>query len=172
MNYIHRNKNEDISDVDDGLLYKELCAKNSDSIILTFTLNSDGAPIYNSSKISMWPVQLYCNFLPPEIRFKKENILIYMLYASEKKPEFTELFNLLAQEIEFLQENKIQFLYNEKIHKCTAVIMLASFDLPARAMASGQKQFSGQNACVFCLHPGTSVKDHTNNTYISQLLAQ
>lgn len=165
MKHINRKQNEDISDIDDGLLYKKLTDDNPDSIIFSFTINSDGAPIYNSNKTSMWPVQLYANFLPPELRFKRENILIHMLYASEKKPDFMEIFAILAQEIEFLQENKIRFLYNSIIYNCMVVVMLASFDLPARAMASGQKLYSGEKACVFCLHPGIKVKDHTNNIY-------
>lgn len=140
IDYKNREKDGFISDVDDGLLYKRLSKENPDDILLTFTLNSDGAPVYNSNKVSMWPLQLYANFLPPNIRFKQENILIHLLYVSKEKPDLTELFYPLSKEINQLQQKKMKFCYKEKVLTCIPIILLASFDLPARAMASGLKQ--------------------------------
>lgn len=107
----HMNREKDpnyISDIDEGILFERVSKKieNSDRL-LSFTINSDGAPIYKSSTVSMWPIQLYANFLPPDIRFKNENILLYMLYAGKKKPNLTEIFYPLAEEINELQKKKL-----------------------------------------------------------------
>lgn len=167
LSYKNREKEKcSISDIDDGLLFTKLSNENPDCMLLTFTINSDGAPIYNSSNKSMWPIQLYANFLPPKIRFNKENILLYMLYVSKEKPDFKELFYHLAKEINELQEQKMAFFYNEKIFTCIPIIMLGAFDLPARAMASSLKQYSGQKSCVFCLHPGKQIVDRNGQKYI------
>lgn len=44
--------------------------------------------------------------------------------------------------------------------------MLGEFDLLARVMVSGIKQYSGDMAFVYCLHTGTPVKDRRGNSYI------
>jgi len=36
---------------------------------VSFGLNYDGAPNFKSSKIQLWPVQLYLNELPPYTRY-------------------------------------------------------------------------------------------------------
>lgn len=166
LKYANREKDGSINDIDDGLLFKNLVIKNPDSILLTFTINSDGAQIYNSKNLSMWPIQLCANFLPPNIRFKSENILLCMLYISKEKPNFIELFYPLAKEINELQEKKMKFFYNEKVYTCVPIILLGAFDLPARAMASGMKQYSGEKSCVYCLHPGKQITDRFGQKYI------
>lgn len=150
LNYMKREKDGSISDVDDALLYKKLSKEYHDCVLLTFTLNSDGASIYKSNNIAMWPIQLYANFLPPNVRFKTDNILLYMMYLSKDKPDFTELFYHLAIEFNELQEKKMKFFHNETLYTFVPIIMLGAFDLPARAMASGLKLYSGDKACVFC----------------------
>lgn len=164
--YMNREKDPNcISDIDDGLLFEKLSTGNSD-ILLTFTINSDGAEIYKSNRASIWPIQLCANFLPPDIRFKNENILLYMLYVGKKKPNLTELFHPLATEINELQQKKIKFFRNDTVHTCVPIIMLGAFDLPARAMVSGLKTYSGDKACVYCLQTGEQVKDSRGNKYI------
>lgn len=152
--------------VDDGMLFKRISEENSDTKILAFTINSDGALMYNSSKVAMWPEQLIANFLPPNIRYKQQNILVHSLYISKLKPDFHELFYLLAQEIESLQQSKITFWHDKIIYKCVPIVMCGVFDLPARAMASGIKLYSGHKSCVYCMHPGISIKDHLGNKYV------
>lgn len=167
IRYMKRDRKTDvISDIDDGALFKTLSKENPNTMILSFTINSDGAPLYKSSKLSMWPVQLIANFLPPDIRYKKQNVLVHTLYISKVKPEFNQLFSPLAQEIDTLQKDTLSFLYDNTQYKCIPVVMLGAFDLPARAMASGQKLYSGDKACVFCMHSGVQIKDHLGQNYI------
>lgn len=167
IQYMNRDKKKDvISDIDDGLLFKRLSEENSDTNILGFTINCDGAPLYNSSKVSMWPVLLIANFLPPEIRYKQQNVLVHSIYISKLKPEFHELFFPLAQEIEALQNSQIKFWHNQTLHKFIPIIMCGAFDLPARAMASGLKLFNGTKSCVYCMHNGIQIQDHLGNKYV------
>ena len=56
-----------IRDIIDGKYYGKLCEEgkflsNSSNISLIF--NTDGAPLYSSSKVSLWPVFLAVNELP------------------------------------------------------------------------------------------------------------
>lgn len=56
----------------DGKYYTKLCEKgqflhNKSNISLIF--NTDGAPLYSSSSVSLWPVFLAVNELPSPDRF-------------------------------------------------------------------------------------------------------
>ena len=39
---------------------------------ITLLFNTDGIPLYKSSKVNIWPVFLAINELPPEERFAKK----------------------------------------------------------------------------------------------------
>lgn len=69
-----------IRDVQDGLEYKRVKQKYSDFIILSLSVNTDGARIFGSSNKSLWPIQLYLNFLPPNIRFMPDNIIMAAIH--------------------------------------------------------------------------------------------
>ncbi|CAB0038638.1 unnamed protein product [Trichogramma brassicae] len=56
---------------------------------LTFNFNTDGAQLFESAKRSLWPLQLYINELPPEIRFK--HLLIAALMETESEPTANRL---------------------------------------------------------------------------------
>lgn len=95
--YLNRqHKDGIISDVDDGILLKNIFQKNLHVGVLSFTMNTDGGKMFNSSTGSLWPVQLYLNFLPPSIRFESENIIISTLFYGKTKPDMTDLLYFLA----------------------------------------------------------------------------
>lgn len=58
------------SGICDGKLYKELCASDTvqEGSIISFTFNTDGIPVFKSSKSSFWPLFLTVNELPYRIR--------------------------------------------------------------------------------------------------------
>ncbi len=61
-----RETNPDVlADVYDGGMYKELADFFEDKFHISFALNYDGAPVFKSSSMQIWPVQLYVNELPP-----------------------------------------------------------------------------------------------------------
>lgn len=69
-----------IRDVQDGLEYRKVKQKYSDFIILSLSVNTDGACFFRSSNKSIWPIQFYLNFLPPNIRYIPENILVAAIH--------------------------------------------------------------------------------------------
>ncbi|KAH7984575.1 hypothetical protein HPB52_022849 [Rhipicephalus sanguineus] len=56
---------------------------------LTLTLNSDGSPIFESSKYSIWPVQAITNELPSLLRWK--NVVAPSLWYGKEHPNMTLL---------------------------------------------------------------------------------
>lgn len=109
MEYIHhRNekKNADLnvittlSDVSDSELYRNLSLKysNGSDYFLTYNFNTDGMPIFNSSKRSIWPLLLILNELPPSLRFK--HVLLCALWIGNKEPTPTMMNTFLKQFVE------------------------------------------------------------------------
>lgn len=169
INFICRNKQKGlISDTDDGNLFKDIQDKNSFLHILSLTLNIDGGNIYNSSKKSLWPIQLYQNYLPPEIRFRPENILIVGLYFGNHKPDAFNLLYPLAKELSVIQSNKISIHDSSSngFFVFSPYIVIASCDLPAKHMLINFVGLSGHHSCSFCYHPGESVKNAKGTTNV------
>lgn len=164
MSYLEREKCEGVmADIDDGVAFKKIAAEHPNTKILALTLNVDGASIFHSSKNSLWISQLYLHFLPPEIRFRPENILVVTLYFGSKKPNPFDLISLLAIELE---NSEISIFDGNRFINFMPAIVTASCDLPAKAMLQHFKGPVGKHACAFCYHPGKAVKNLKGRTTI------
>lgn len=82
--------NNEIYDTKKSEILHEIQRLNPESILLSLTINSDGVEIENSSSKSVWPILGVCNFLPPNIRYNKENILLLALHRAKKKPNMND----------------------------------------------------------------------------------
>ena len=56
-----------IEDIFDGEMYKKAMSGLS-KFDLSLSFNTDGVPIFNSSKCSLWPILATVNELPPKLR--------------------------------------------------------------------------------------------------------
>lgn len=81
----NRNKKvcNEISDVNDGKIYKKLKSK-SDSF-LTYNFSVDGLALLNNTKGSLWPILVTINEIPPTVRF--QNVLLARLWLGKKEPK-------------------------------------------------------------------------------------
>lgn len=79
-----------MNDVYDGLVFQKIKLSFPHETVLSLTLNLDGASVSNSSKSSIWPILLYQNYLPPKMRFMKENIFC-------EKARFVEIDSSISQ---------------------------------------------------------------------------
>lgn len=71
----------------------------------------------------------------------------------------------LATEIDRLQCDKIKFIRSGRLFQYIPIVMFCSADLPARAMLSGLKTYSGADACTACLHGRQQITDATGKKY-------
>lgn len=169
MAYIDRQRTEDaMTDIDDGHLFEKIRTKYRNNKILTFTLNIDGANIFKCSKNSIWPVQLYFNALPPNIRFLFDNIIVTTLYYGTKKPNVETLLYPIAKELDYLHEQLIS-IYIEKencFHNFIPVLLLCACDLPARADLQNMKNTAGFYSCPYCYQKGLSIKNASSGSTV------
>ena len=71
-----------MSDIYDGNVYRKYF--DNDGILasqnnISFQWNTDGVPVFKSSKFSMWPLYLSINELPLSRRFQEENMVLVVL---------------------------------------------------------------------------------------------
>lgn len=100
-----------VSDVTSSQLYKELVSHHGFSgNDLSLLWNTDGIPVFNSSKYSVWPLQASVNELPPHLR--TENMLLVGLWFGDK-PCMNTFFKPFVSECRKLQEDG--FLYSNEV---------------------------------------------------------
>lgn len=140
---------QEITHTYSGTLIQENLQKNNR--ILSLMINTDGVSLKKSNKKSVWLIQIICNFLPPQLRYLKENLItVAFSYLDEKPSDMRSLFKPLANEMEDLELNG--FVFRNEVFR-TAVTS-AILDLPAKASFQQTMQYNGFFGCGFCLHPG------------------
>lgn len=129
INYREKCNNstgDTIVDVSGGKLLQSML-RNEDFYSLTF--NTDGVSIHGSSRCSLWPVMLVCNFLPPQLRFKEKNIIVAGLYYGSEKPYFLKYLEPMVEEFQWL--SIVGITVNSERFKF--LVTHASLDLPAKS---------------------------------------
>lgn len=67
----HRSRSDGLyQDICDGRLYQDRVSKGfiTNGLTITFTMNTDGIPVFKSSGYSFWPIYLVINELPYHMR--------------------------------------------------------------------------------------------------------
>ncbi|KAE8743463.1 hypothetical protein FOCC_FOCC010915 [Frankliniella occidentalis] len=154
-------KKENIEDIYDGQLYKELIncgfisSKNNN---FSMILNSDGVPVFKASKKSLWPVFFNILELPPHLRFKKEYTMIGGLWFGTKPVANIIIGKLLPSLQQIRKGFGVQPFGRSETLLVRGVLLAATSDLPAKAMLMGMMTYSGAESCHMCKISGESVK--------------
>lgn len=131
--------------------------KDSDVNILSLCLNIDGANKYKSNNLYVWPIQLMQNYLPPNIRFLPNNIIVNGLYYNKVKPNCYEYMLPLITELNRLNEQNITINIEGQDYIFKPVITSCSVDLPEKSLLQETKQFGSYDGCTYCDIPGELV---------------
>lgn len=146
-----------ICDIQDGKLYKNLQKPGKFLSYPEHTglvLNTDGVAIFKSSKHSLWPVYLSITSLPPELRMRKDFILLAGVWCGPSKPDLNAILKPTLEDIHQLNSLGIDVSTSDGMKKVRAMLLLSVFDLPAKAAAVNMKQFNGKYGCLYCDNPG------------------
>lgn len=139
---------------DNGDVHKSLIDQYPGYEILSLTLNIDGGKIIERSSKSLWPMQIYQNYLPPSIRFLPENILVVGIYYGSNHPNTFDLLFPLLNDMLYLEKTGIQLMHSGTQYDFMPLLLSCSCDLIARAMIQNIKHPTGTYACPMCLHEG------------------
>lgn len=117
---------------------------------LSFTFNTDGSPVYKSSKSSIWPIQFILNELPPEIRFA--NCTVAGLWFGRKHPDMSMFLSKFVNEVQDM--GPLTWQHDSGTTTSQIFPLCCSVDSPARATVHNQVQFNGYFGCHWCLARG------------------
>lgn len=161
-----KEESNQICDTFHSNIYKK-CLSKTDRNILSLTLNTDGAKIFSSSKSTLWPIQLVQNYLPPNIRFLRENILLVGIYCGKTKPQMSAILIPLIEEMETLQVTGFSIWHNSQLLSLIPRILFCACDIPARVDLQYVKMFNGYYGCPCCEQKGVCVKNiKTKKSYV------
>ncbi|CAG8662147.1 25383_t:CDS:2, partial [Gigaspora rosea] len=124
-NYVMQNNNNQIGDIFDGTRYKELVQDGhfQDECDVALVVSIDGYQIFRQKTDDCWVVLVINANLAPEIRFKKENLLINLIIPGPKEPKNLNTFLYpMIKELQNLEEGI----------KCYDAIRKESFTLRCR----------------------------------------
>ena len=163
----NRNRSDFITDITDGHEYRKLqeaggflCLPSNN---VTFTFFTDGIPLFKSSKVSLWPVYLVINELPPNERFLRKNMILWGLWQGVAKPRMNTYFKKLITDLSDIYTNGVLLSVNNTSVICKAMLVVLTMDLQARAYVLNMTQHNGECGCVFCEQPGEVVKKGKGN---------
>lgn len=153
---------ESYTDAHDGSILRNILnfSDYSDLNILSLCLNVDGANKFKSNSLSLWPIQLIQNYLPPHIRFLPQNIIMNGLFYhknGDNELNFHEYMRPLIDELNELRDRPILINIGDDSYKLKPIITHCAIDLPAKAKIQATKQFGGYQACTYCEIPGKRV---------------
>lgn len=154
-------KCDSLFDVHDGIFLKNIAKCEN---VYSLTINTDGVDIHSASKCSLWPILLVCNFLPPTLRFKENNIIVAGLHYGVDKPDFMKYFVPLNDEFDLMSKDGL--IVNSKCFRFN--ITHAVVDLPAKSAIQCLTQYNGYNACYYCEHPGERTANGVRYTCMSK----
>ena len=111
---------------------------------IQLVLNIDGAPLFKSSKISVWPVWVQIFDSPPKLRGSFANVSLLGLWHGKSKPAFSKMLPLILFELESLNEAKMSL---NDLGALKFRIRSIVADMPAKACVLCMIQFNGYSSC-------------------------
>ncbi len=89
----------DVLDGKEYMKHKDFLSKRGN---VSLTLNTDGVALFKSSNISLWPIWVTINELPPHVRFNKSNLILAGLWYGDVKPTMTTFLFPFLEEVNML----------------------------------------------------------------------
>lgn len=156
-----------ITDVHDAQNFQRLKSEMGGTPYITFSLYTDGASIFKSTKEkSIWPILITVNEIDLNHRFKRQNILCSAL-SFGKTPNMQMFFKPLIDEIKAINaEGGIKFRDKNGQYQLVQVVpMIFTADAPAKAHVLNLTQHNGHYGCPYCLHYGSIIEGSTQIRY-------
>ncbi|KAL1914108.1 uncharacterized protein VTP21DRAFT_1110, partial [Calcarisporiella thermophila] len=157
------------NDIFDGKRYKELVQNGMfrDPRDIALSVSTDGFQLYKQNTHECWPVILINHNLSPEVRVKKENILIALMIPGPKQPKNIDSFLVpLINELKELEDGVSCYDgYEKKSFILSAYTVFWSGDIPAITKLIGFTDHNSYHGCRFCTIRGIYHRDKRHIYY-------
>jgi len=136
---------------------------------ITLTINTDGAPVFKSSNMSLWPLLAIINEAK---RNKRNDVILCGLWAG-KKPNMDHFLSPLLDEMKTLCQDGINWTKKDGTVVTSRVYVLNVLcDSVARPVVQKMTQFNGKYGCNYCYYetpgkffPNRVAKIRTHSTH-------
>lgn len=157
-----RTMTHDVSDITESKAYHQLPMRGTD---ISLTWNTDGAPVFESSKFSIWPLQLMVNELPQEQR--NENVLLGGLWFGSSKPQMNCFLHPFVEEMNRLSSDGMMLEDTNGVEHWSHVFPAACcVDTVARYSIMNTTQLNGAFGCAWCEHEGFVVEKGRESAHV------
>ncbi len=146
-----------MKDIHDGTVFQQLLKEDgllSSPRNVGLILSCDGVPVFKSSKGSLWPVYFMLTSIPPNQRSRMDNMIIAGLWFGPTKPANMDIIFQPILKNTIPSESSEQSASQQLTGYLRPFVILAVFDLPAKASATNTKQFNGEYGCFYCTDKG------------------
>ena len=138
---------ENLEDIYDGNQYRKYFQGGgilSDQRNISFTWNTDGIPVFKSSKLAIWPLYCIVNELPYAQQIRRSNMIFAGLWFGSTKPNMLTYFKPFHSSLRQLETEGIKVESPEAGNFISRAILLAgTCDLPAKCLVCNTVQFNG-----------------------------
>lgn len=146
-----------IEDIYDGTEYRNLSEPGgllSYRYNYSFTFNTDGCKITNSSGVSGWPLYVQINELPPYLRSR--HMLLAGIFVDDRHPPMNVFMKPFIDEMNALYRTGIIWHPTPQVSSVTSkfIVIIGTVDTPARPLLTRTKQFNGLYGCLYCYAEG------------------
>lgn len=129
-------------------------AKLVDKRELAFCCSFDGTKAFKTRKNRfIWPIILTCLNLPPEMRYKRRNVLVVGFVPGPHNPTEHDSFLIpMVEEFEFLSNTgaKAWDVATQEEFRLKAHLVLFATDMPARVKLLRSMGFVSSSYCEYC----------------------
>ncbi|KAE8747069.1 hypothetical protein FOCC_FOCC006207 [Frankliniella occidentalis] len=146
-----------IEDIIDGELYQEvLKGFLSDVNNLSLMWYTDGIQLFESTSFSIWPQFFVLLELPPEQRFKPENMLLAGLWGSQDHPHPNVVLRHIVNDLITLREKvvEVQPANSNELKVVKVCCLCGTCDSPAKSAFANLKGHAGYYSCPVCFSKG------------------
>ena len=151
-----RNKSpndQSLIGITDGKIYQDFIQNSNSDLVISFNLNTDGAPMTSSKNFSIWPLFGTIVELNQSSRESFENSVLFGMFLSVIKPKFSVFLKKSLENYLKLSEKSFEIEDLSTNLRCQMLLV----DLPAKAACLNHKQFNGYYGCTHCFIRGVRV---------------
>jgi len=140
------------SDLLRSVAYQKLQAKGMKKGDISLVINTDGAPLFSSSKVSFWPILMQIN--ESESVCRKRTVVMAGLWIGKEKPQFEPFLKRFVDDLITLQTIGFEWFHKieNKIYKSNVYLLCTMCDSIARPSVQFMSQFNASYGCPYCLH--------------------
>ncbi|KAK3914472.1 LOW QUALITY PROTEIN: Phosphopentomutase [Frankliniella fusca] len=151
-----KKNDQNIEDIYDSTVYRDAektFLNNPHNVSLTWY--TDGISLFECSSYTLWPFIFIINELPPQERYKPENVIFGGLWGCHEKPPANMFILPLYHQIKNLSEGfQVMFNGSKVGHTVEAHLLFGRCDMPAKASFMNIKGHAGYFSCPLCFIKG------------------